>query len=84
MRAKGKERVKEFKGGVNKQREKLNKHVEDHNALVDDVRDLARKQQNWDSELRLIYVDLGTVNDEVEFRYAVANAYDDGPVEASA
>lgn len=84
MRAKGKERVKQFKGGVDKQRKKLNDHVDDHCDLVDDVRDLARKQQNWLGDMRLIYVDLGVESQEVTFRYALLNGYDDGPVEASA
>lgn len=69
MRAKGKEKVKEFKGGVVKQREKLNTLSGDHCDLVDDVRALAKRQEAQGDTERIIIVDLGTQNEEVEFVY---------------
>lgn len=84
MRAKGDDRVKEFKGGVVKQREKLNTHVKDHNQLVQDVADIERKLNNiaFDGELRMVVVDLGTLSQEVQFVYARVAGEIEGTVAA--
>lgn len=83
MRAKGDDRVKEFRGGVKSQREKLNVLTNDHNDLVDDVEALERKINAgpWGEEKRLIVVDLGEEGDFVGFRYFDALGTDRGPVE---
>lgn len=84
MRAKGEEKVKDFKGGVNKQRDKLNVHSRDHCELVKDVADLERKLAALlqEVEKRLIVVDIGEESQEVTFRYFDALGSDGGAVEA--
>lgn len=84
MRAKGKDKCKQFAGGVDRQRKKLNTLTDDHSDLVEDVRDLERAKRRGDGTKQIIVVDIGDESEEVHFRFFDAVGTDAGPVPAGA